>query len=165
MGTVKNNWLAVVENNLKKVKGIAHARIAENSLAGQSSAFTVEESADKTIAPVREVLSVRAPVREILSVRAEGGDAVQSVAHEDVEIRRSPSATGLFHGGDEKMEEAETTFHCDADEVQFLLTTDSHQVVDLRWQKYAELNVNDGTLFDLHDKIGLVRLAFILGGR
>ncbi|KAE9005511.1 hypothetical protein PR003_g17166 [Phytophthora rubi] len=88
---------------MEEMKGIAQALAAsggaESSLADQSSAFTVEESADKTLAPVREV-SLGG---------AEGDDAVQSVAQEDVEMKTAPSATDSLDDDDEKMEEAETT--------------------------------------------------------
>ncbi|GMF22544.1 unnamed protein product [Phytophthora fragariaefolia] len=73
-----------------------------------------------------------APVRG-----AEGGDAVQSVVdQEDLEMKRAPSATGLSDDGDEKMEEAETTT-----------------------VEYAELNIDDRTLLDLHGNVNELPLS------
>ncbi|KAE8955240.1 hypothetical protein PR001_g32183 [Phytophthora rubi] len=140
---------------MEEMKGMAQALAAsggaESSLANQSSAFTVEESAGETLAPVREV--------------SLGDDAVQSVAQEDVEMKRAKSATDLLDDDDAKMEEAETT----------TLEGESYakKASQAVWKvieplvpggtKYADLDVDDRTLLALHGKVDTVPLLKKLG--
>ncbi|GMG14552.1 unnamed protein product [Phytophthora fragariaefolia] len=140
---------------MEKMEGMAQALVArgsaENNVADQSSAFTAEESADETLAPVREVLSAR----------EEGGDAVRSVAQEDVEMKTAPSATGLTDDGNEKMEEAVTS----TVEVESYAQKASQAVWKVieplvpNGTKYAELNIDDRILLDLHGNVNQLPLS------
>ncbi|KAE8965069.1 hypothetical protein PF011_g28442, partial [Phytophthora fragariae] len=155
---VKKKMAGSSERESPEMEGMAQALAAsggaESSLADQSSAFTVEESADDTLAPVGEVSLAR----------AEGDDAVQSVAQEDVEMKRAKSAADLLEDDDEKMEEAETTTLEDESYAKKASQAVWKVIKSLApgGTKRADLDVDDRTLLELHGNWNTVLLVFKL---